>query len=132
MPAFFNGPVPLYIGIDQPVQVSLIIFQPAQVTVSIVAGKGGGYHKGGMAQQIILHIGFINHLVSGCIKDLMNQAFVGGRILQLSNGDLFQIDPHNFVRLPVTCGKRKGEQHIFLRQTMGLGLNFLRRIRPFF
>ena len=100
-------------------QVGPVPLQPAQVTVGPVAGKGRRQHEGRVAEQVVLHVRLVHHPVAAAVEQLMNQALVGGRVLQLTDGDLLQIYPHNPVRLPVPRRQREGKHHLLPRELFG-------------
>ena len=54
VPGVSDCSIALDIGIDQPMQVSIVLFQLFQVSIGLVAGKHCRKHKRGMVQKIIL------------------------------------------------------------------------------
>jgi len=54
VPGVSDCSIALDIGIDQPMQVSIILFQLFQVSIGLAAGKHCRKHKRGMVQKIIL------------------------------------------------------------------------------
>ena len=67
-------------------------FQPLEVTVSFVAGKGHWQHKGGVTKQIVPHVWLICDFITCPSKDFLNQLLVRLRTAQLADRNFFQIN----------------------------------------
>ena len=121
MPGVPDGTVALDVGVDHPAQIGGVALELLQVAVGLIAGKGRRQHERRVAQQIVPHVGLIDHLVLRAAEDLPDQPLVGGCTGKLSDGNLFQVDGRHPVALPMARRGRKGKQHVFLRQCGGGG-----------
>ena len=92
MAAVFQRAIALYIGIGHLIKVSGVPFQPLEVTVSFVAGKGHWQHKGGVTKQIVPHVRLICNFITCPSKDFLNQLLVRLRTAQLADRNFFQIN----------------------------------------
>ena len=114
-----DGALALDVGVDQAAEIGCIALALFQAAVRFIAREGGGHDEGCVAEQIVLHIRFVDHLVLCAVEDLPDQLLVGAIAQELADGDLLEVDGGYIVRLPVARGKRKGEQDVFLRQGCG-------------
>ena len=110
------GTVALYVGINEPIQVCCISPEFFQIAVRFITGKGRRHHKGRVAEQVVLHVRLINDPVFRAAENFLNQSCIGDCVRQLPDGDLFQVDGNDPIRLPMPGRKCKGKQDIFLRQ----------------
>ena len=76
VPGVSDRPVALDIGVDQPVQLSIVLFQLFQIAIGLVAGKNRREHKGSMAQKIVLHVRLVGNFILSVCKDFLNQFFL--------------------------------------------------------
>ena len=113
-------PIALDISVQYPVQIGGISLQLSQIAIRIVTGKSRRQDKGRVAEQIVLHIGFVNHPVSGACENPPDQCFIGGCVFQLSNGNLFEVKGNHPRRFPVPRRQCKGEHYFFLRKKRGI------------
>ena len=116
MSRIFYGTVAIYVGVNEPIQVCRIPPELFQIAVRFIAGKDRRHHKSSMAEQIILHVRLVDDFVFGTAENLSDQSRIGGCARQLPDGDFFQIDGNHPVRFPMPRRKRKGKQHVLLRQ----------------
>jgi len=72
-----------------------------------------------VAEQIVLHIGLVDHLVLCAVKNLPDERLVGACARNLADGDLLEVDRADLILLAVSRRKREGKQHILIRQSLG-------------
>lgn len=119
MSQFLKGRVALNIGINDPMNIRLVVHDPFQVTVRMIASKTDGNDKRSMAEQIIIHVRLIYKTNFCAAEDLFNQQSIFIALRQAADCHLMQIERIDPFSVTVSTHLCEAEQYTLVWKHSG-------------